>query len=794
MISIYIQRTLAAIRAEVETIVPRLPARSTDARPLDPVALRKAMQRLRLGNHDIVPRVETSIALVVPSSDGPAVDPLPLSPSHTGPLVMDDSFPVSADGIVISPRDIVHLVRDDVHDDSTIHAFETPAFSIVGETIEVLGALRRPVSDLVAPVPVPVPTPPRTRRGPRGSCSRSARNDESLVIHLPSTMIPRGIRLTGRAAAVYRHFDPSNLDLPLMIPVGVEVSIWGSRWIVRSSTLGPRAGLGLFACEDIIVDAADMDSSAHLFPYAGTVYLRDDMRVLHACSPGGFTPYLLDVDSTRPSIPPTERRFIDGDPARCSNIAGYINSSLGRRQGVSDGQISENVPDIEMLPRRLQANIRAAQTISQHVSGSRKDDDYSSSDEEHPWLENEADGMDELFMDFFPPKAPVADVEGDDHEAPAIVPRVDDGSQTRRNTTADRQWEAAQEESRTPIYPGAKCSKLAYTLLILNLQARFPASNQLINGIFKLLAEKILPEESNVPKTRSEARKILKTVGMDYEMIHVCPNDCILYRNEYGDATACPKCNEARYREDTQGTKIAKKVLRRFPIIPRLRHMFRCRSIANLMTWHSSNRSTDGTMRFVSNSPAVAYIEETWPKFARDPRHLRLGLASDGVSPYSIRSLTYSVWPVALMNYNIPPWLATKKGFILLALIVPGTQELREAIYDLSRLMRWVCSKEINVSEVPRMDIFAAETLCKLEKTLPPSFFDSQIHLLVHLVREISICGPVHTRWMYWLERYMKVLKDDVRQRAKPEGSMAKGHLHREAMFFCSTILAQLDP
>ncbi|KAL3682721.1 hypothetical protein R1sor_000743 [Riccia sorocarpa] len=339
----FLQRTLAAIRAQVETIVPRLPGRSTDARPVDPVALREAMQRLRLGNRDIVPRVETSIAPVVPSSDGPAVDPLPLSPSYTGPLVMDDSFLVSADGIVISPRDIVHLVRDDDHDDSTIHAFETPAFSIVGETIEVFGAYGRPVSDLVAPVPVPVPTPPRTRRGPRGSCSRSARDDESLVIHLPSSVIPMRIRLTGRAAAVYRHFDPSDLDLPPMIPVGVEVSIWGRRWIVRSSTLGPRAGLGLFACEDIIVDAADMDSSAHLFPYAGTVYLRNDMRVLHACSPGGFTPYLLDVDSTRPSIPPTERRFIDGDPARCSNIAGYINSSLGRRQGVSDGQISENV-------------------------------------------------------------------------------------------------------------------------------------------------------------------------------------------------------------------------------------------------------------------------------------------------------------------------------------------------------------------------------------------------------------------------------------------------------------------
>ncbi|KAL3690030.1 hypothetical protein R1sor_016339 [Riccia sorocarpa] len=117
-------------------------------------------------------------------------------------------------------------------------------------------------------------------------------------------------------------------------------------------------------------------------------------------------------------------------------------------------------------------------------------------------------------------------------------------------------------------------------------------------------------------------------------------------------------------------------------------------------------------------------------------------------------------WPSDLKSHDF---------HILLQHVLPtclhglGTQELREAIYDLSRLMRWVCSKEINVSEVPRMDIFAVETLCKLEKTLPLSFFDSQIHLLVHLVREISICGPVHTRWMYWLERYMKVLKDDVR-------------------------------
>ncbi|KAL3682082.1 hypothetical protein R1sor_000104 [Riccia sorocarpa] len=49
------------------------------------------------------------------------------------------------------------------------------------------------------------------------------------------------------------------------------------------------------------------------------------------------------------------------------------------------------------------------------------------------------------------------------------------------------------------------------------------------------------------------------------------------------------------------------------------------------MTWHKDHRSDDGIMRLVVDSPAVAHIEESWPEFTRDPRHVRLGLASDGV-------------------------------------------------------------------------------------------------------------------------------------------------------------------
>ncbi|KAL3676119.1 hypothetical protein R1sor_026067 [Riccia sorocarpa] len=148
-------------------------------------------------------------------------------------------------------------------------------------------------------------------------------------------------------------------------------------------------------------------------------------------------------------------------------------------------------------------------------------------------------------------------------------------------------------------------------------------------------------------------------------------------------------------------------------------------------------------------------------------------------------------WPAALKSHDYHILLQYVLPMVLQGL---GSQDLRDAIYDLSALIRWVCSKTVRTTDIDEKELFAITTLCKLERTLPPDYFDSQIHLLVHLVQEVSLCGPVHGRWMYWLERYMKVMKDDVRQKAKPEGSMAEGHCLREAMFLCSNILEQLDP
>ena len=64
-------------------------------------------------------------------------------------------------------------------------------------------------------------------------------------------------------------------------------------------------------------------------------------------------------------------------------------------------------------------------------------------------------------------------------------------------------------------------------------------------------------------------KKTLNTLGMEYEKIHACPNDCILYRNELKNASSCPTCGTSRWKTDKTGTKKRKgvpmKVMQYFP-------------------------------------------------------------------------------------------------------------------------------------------------------------------------------------------------------------------------------------
>ncbi len=69
----------------------------------------------------------------------------------------------------------------------------------------------------------------------------------------------------------------------------------------------------------------------------------------------------------------------------------------------------------------------------------------------------------------------------------------------------------------------------------------------------------------------------------------------------------------------------------------------------------------------------------------------------------------------------------------------------RKTIMRLSRVFRQICGKFINPNEMPMYKNDVATTLCMLEMEMPPFFFDVMTHLVIHLVEEVDVCGPIHT-------------------------------------------------
>ena len=241
-------------------------------------------------------------------------------------------------------------------------------------------------------------------------------------------------------------------------------------------------------------------------------------------------------------------------------------------------------------------------------------------------------------------------------------------------------------DSMQELYTGCRSSKLAATILLMNLCTIHGVSNHCANELFSLLQTHLLPQQNTLPKTYYAAKSLTAKLGLTYNSIHACERGCMLFRGEHQDALRCPKCGGRRYRDEERRC-FPLKVLRHFPIIPQLQRMFRSPAISKLMLWHAENHSNrdggDGLVRHPCDSKAWRHFHENVdPKFAEDPRNVHFALAADGVNPYKQNRSSWSTWPVLLLNYNLPPWLTTKKFFILLSLLIPGKESVTSDVFD----------------------------------------------------------------------------------------------------------------
>jgi hypothetical protein len=108
------------------------------------------------------------------------------------------------------------------------------------------------------------------------------------------------------------------------------------------------------------------------------------------------------------------------------------------------------------------------------------------------------------------------------------------------------------EDAETPLYDGCqKISKLSFLLKLLNIKTMNQVTGKCMNMLLEFIKE-ILPEGANVPGTWYEVKKLIKDLGLGYQKIHACQNDCLLFWKEHEGKDRCPQCDAPRYKETEQ--------------------------------------------------------------------------------------------------------------------------------------------------------------------------------------------------------------------------------------------------
>jgi hypothetical protein len=107
-------------------------------------------------------------------------------------------------------------------------------------------------------------------------------------------------------------------------------------------------------------------------------------------------------------------------------------------------------------------------------------------------------------------------------------------------------------------------------------------SNVIFNATMNLL-QKGFPEAC-LPDSFYAAMNYICSMGLGYEKIHICKNNCILFSKEkYVKLDVCPVCFEAdsRWKDVDTNKCVPQKVLRHFSLISRLKRMFLSSKTAN---------------------------------------------------------------------------------------------------------------------------------------------------------------------------------------------------------------------
>ncbi|GJW22447.1 hypothetical protein Tco_0033069 [Tanacetum coccineum] len=150
------------------------------------------------------------------------------------------------------------------------------------------------------------------------------------------------------------------------------------------------------------------------------------------------------------------------------------------------------------------------------------------------------------------------------------------GPQPAQTTGPNNEFEELLSRSTQKLYPSCDMTTLEFTTEISHVKAFHKITDAGFNKILALLQKACPPSKGyNFPSSYYEIKKTYKKIGLGYESIHACINDCFLFWGSEDNLKRpdCPVCKASRYKDPkkTKGKLVANKI----PLIKELQELWK---------------------------------------------------------------------------------------------------------------------------------------------------------------------------------------------------------------------------
>jgi hypothetical protein len=130
-----------------------------------------------------------------------------------------------------------------------------------------------------------------------------------------------------------------------------------------------------------------------------------------------------------------------------------------------------------------------------------------------------------------------------------------------------------------PLHEHTIISALAFVTRITSIKSKFTFSNKCYKELLSLFSN-VLPSNHKMSKDMYQSKKFLSALGMEYEKIDMCKDNCMIFYKEHKNETKCLKCGKPRFVEvvNEHGgkvtTKTTHKQLHYMSLTPQMKQSF----------------------------------------------------------------------------------------------------------------------------------------------------------------------------------------------------------------------------